>query len=1269
MKACLRVLCVSGTWLLSCLASSDSVVVFNEIMYHPATTEEAEWIELHNQMSIDIDLSRWRLQGGVDYTFPEGTIITGGGYLLVSSDDSAVEGALGPWAGSLDNGGERLRLMSASNRLMNEVRYNDRGAWPIAPDGSGVSLSLIHSDASAQEASHWSWSAEIGGTPGAVNFSGDRIPEQTLVINELSAATEEGAWVELYNRGDASINLDGTILAFLDTGVELALPAAILAPRAHFLIEEATTLPKEPLILYGPQKKIVLDAIDVEEQAQARFPDGSQNIFHVLEVTPGQLNEFVLHEDIVINEIFYRHRPQYAEPSKGIDFAEIDEEWIELFHRGDLAVDLSGWSITGDIRHDFPEGTIMDPGAYLVIQRGKDDGFEGRLSNRSGQILLRDALGNPADEVTFHDDGEWPTEADGGGSSLELRDPFANNDHAMAWAASDESARSEWQKISYRGEAQRSVVGPDNQWSELVIGLLDRGELLIDDIQVIEDPDGEAKRLISNSAFQTTIFGGSALRTWRPIGTHRHSEVVPDPEDPSNTVLKVVATGPTGHMHNHIETTLASGARIANGTTYEISFRTRAISGSPQLHTRLYFNRLAKTHIIQLPAGGGTPGQPNSRLEPAGIGPTMSQLRHTPAVPAPNQPCAIRVRAEDPNGVEFLTAFWSVGTGVFTESPMSKLNDTDYEFSIPGQAADAIVQFYIAARDTVGQVSFMPPLAEQSRALYQVGSDDRLADPVLNHFRIIVRPDDVEWMHDAINLMSNDRVPATVIYKENQVFYNVGVRLKGSERGRVTNQRIGFNVKFPNQQRFRGIHRTVAIDRSEGVGTGQFELLFNQMMTHSGGIPAEYNDLIHVITPRTAHSGPAELQLARYGSLYLDSQFEDGSDGNLYEYELIYYPTTTDAEKFKRPQPDSVLGTPVRDLGDNKEQYRWNYLLRSNQHRDEFGSIMRFAKLFSKADEAFQAELEQVVAVDGWLQGMAFALLSGAGDQYGANSQHNGMFYQRPDGRIICFPHDLDFAFSSSRSITENTELKKIIKNDAHKRTYLAHVNNILTTTFNESYMTRWAEHFGKLLPRQNFKAHLGYVVSRSKNAQGQVNRMAPDRGFNITTNNGADLTTNDSTITLEGKGGLDIYRLRHVETGTDWTPTWTGLDSWQLTLPVPPGITSTITLQGINVLGTTGSLFAPVGKDTISITSTAGPAATGSPVTSITEAPNGNLIISYPKAGDDTSIHTLEVSTDLQQWTDAKDISKIETDTEIQLNSIKLNDTLQSFLRLKITQ
>ena len=45
----------------------DSTVVFNEVMYHPADDPGApgpEWIELHNQMAVDMDLSRWRLSGG-----------------------------------------------------------------------------------------------------------------------------------------------------------------------------------------------------------------------------------------------------------------------------------------------------------------------------------------------------------------------------------------------------------------------------------------------------------------------------------------------------------------------------------------------------------------------------------------------------------------------------------------------------------------------------------------------------------------------------------------------------------------------------------------------------------------------------------------------------------------------------------------------------------------------------------------------------------------------------------------------------------------------------------------------------------------------------------------------------------------------------------------------------------------------------------------------------------------------------------------------------
>ena len=44
----------------------DSTVVFNEIMYHPAGTNNTlEWIELHNQMAVDMDLSKWSAEDGI----------------------------------------------------------------------------------------------------------------------------------------------------------------------------------------------------------------------------------------------------------------------------------------------------------------------------------------------------------------------------------------------------------------------------------------------------------------------------------------------------------------------------------------------------------------------------------------------------------------------------------------------------------------------------------------------------------------------------------------------------------------------------------------------------------------------------------------------------------------------------------------------------------------------------------------------------------------------------------------------------------------------------------------------------------------------------------------------------------------------------------------------------------------------------------------------------------------------------------------------------
>ncbi len=1274
-----RLLGLSLLFLSPCLASSDSVVVFNEIMYHPASDEESEWIELHNQMAVDIDLSRWSLEGGVDFDFPEGTIIPGGGYLVIAANPDAVENALGPFTGRLDNGGETLRLKSASDRLMNRLRYRDGGDWPVGPDGSGATLAKVHRDSAAPDAANWSWSAETGGTPGAVNFPKDTVPYRDLRINEAAGESEAGFWIELVNAGDAELSLEGHVLLQSTTGVEHVLDAGSLGSGATLLLG-AETFPGgaasgDLLFLYSPDKKSLVDAIEVKTRSRGRFPDGNGDLVFTSEETPNAPNVLAFHDDVVINEILYHHRPQYR--TDDLPFKENDEEWIELYHRGDTPVDLSGWELDGDISYVFPQGTMLNPGAYVVIESGNGEtGFDDNLPNGSGHVELVDAHGNIVDEVSYFDDGDWPKVADGGGSSLELRDPRADNANSQAWAPSDESARTQWQEIRYRGVAERSRVGPDNQWREFIVGLLDRGEILIDDIRVVEDPDGRKISLINNSAFQSSIFGGGPLRNWRLRGNHRHSEIVPDPEDPDNNVLRLVATGGTEHMHNHVEITFSGGGRVTNGETYEISYRARPVGGSPQVLTRLYFNRLAKTTILETPSSTGTPGAPNSRLVD-NIGPTLSAMAHAPAVPTADEPCVISVQAADPDGVTGLKLFWSLNGSDFSEQPMATDDGRVYTASVPPQDADAVVQFYVEASDGQGAVSHYPKEGFESGALYQVLQPDRLDEGRLNPMRIIMTPSHTEWLHETINLMSNDRLPATVIYKEKEIFYNAGVRLKGSERGRVTTPRLGFNVKFPTQQRFRGTHRTVAIDRSEGVNFGQFEILFNQMMTHSGAIPAEYNDLIHVISPQDRHTGAAELQLARYGDIFLDSQFEDGSEGDLYEYELIYYPTTDDADGYKRPQPDSVVGSGVRDQGDDQEDYRWLFLLKNNRKRDNFAPIMEYAKLFSKSNDAFHEALPDLVDVDRWLQGMALALLSGSGDQYGANSQHNGMFYQRPDGKFIFFPHDLDFAHNASRSITENTDLRKILQNPAYERMYLAHVHNIIATTFNETYMTRWANHFGELLPGQNFNAHLNYVITRSKNAKSQVNRMAPQTSFKILTEGGPDFVVDTLSAEVEGTGALNLHRLIHVETGDKYTPEWLDLETWRINLTLQPG-ENVFTLQGVDVLGSTGSIFAPVGRGEITVTSTADPqlgeaqAVRGLEVTLQGET---NLILSFERAVEEGLTVTPEISGDLESWSAlsgaTETVQPLADDDAYEAVTIRfeIEPGNSDFLRLKINR
>jgi len=884
-----------------------------------------------------------------------------------------------------------------------------------------------------------------------------------------------------------------------------------------------------------------------------------------------------------------------AEPAPG-DVEEGESgTWVELYNKGTETVDLSGWTFDRGISYTFAQGTSLAAGQYLVVAGDRDalaaqfpeapivGDFRGRLANEGERVRLRDARGNLIDEVRYYDGGTWPLAADGGGSSLELRDPEADNNCGAAWAASDESSRSQWETISYRDTVQASAVGNDSTYHEFVMGILDEGEILIDDIHVIEDPDGAAQERLQNSDF------ARGLDHWRIVGNHRHSEVQSDPNDPANPVLRLVATGTTDHMHNHAETTFVNNMQINNGREVEIRFRAKWISGTPLLHTRLFFNRLARTTVLPVPSRSGTPGRRNSCWHP-NIGPTMTALRHTPAVPWPDETVTVSVRASDPDGVGEVTLWYRPDNGAWRAVDMSLAGDR-LVGEIPEHGSHTLVQFYVEAYDEQGYRAYLPAAGAASFAQYRVVNTDSGGQrsrpglpPVppegpfaprttgVSNYRIVMRDEQRDLLYESTNRMSNEHLGATLIVNEQDVYYNAGVRLKGSEHGRPKDTRIGFHLSFNSDRLFRGVHRTIGFDRSDGQQVGQREMLQHVAMNRFGGF-SKYHDLGYVIAPRQQNCSGVEVQLARYGPVYCREAYGDeGGDGTLFEYELVYTLAQTvgnDPEGLKIPQEGGgVYGRNVADyLGTDKERYRWHVLIKNNRGMDDYEPVMDLTRALSQGQSTFPTAIAQIIDVDQWLQSFAVGCTISPSDNWISGSAHNAMFYFRPtDGRFTFFLHDLDYLRQQNSSLVSNSVLSRLIQTPTWAHLFYGYVHDFAQVSFNRAYMSTWASHFGQLLPEQSWSSWLNYIDGRSDSVMNQLIGIAGPRvAFEITTP--ADQTVSSPATPIQGRGWIDVHEIRLAETGQALDVEWSNLTTWQAHLPadLPAG---SYTLDAYNSQG-----------------------------------------------------------------------------------------------------
>jgi len=1058
---------------------------------------------------------------------------------------------------------------------------------------------------------------EVFGTA-TTGGSGERPVPLPLVINEITGANAADFWVELHNHGSDPLTLTGFILE-TTAGASHTLPATVLPGGGFLVLDEASTglraADEDRLFLYTAGKSSVVDAVAVAARKhRLRRPPtagGEPGEFLTAaapgDITRGAANRVTLSSAIVINEIMYHHRPQY------LPYVENNEEWIELYNRSEAAVDLTGWSLDDAVEFLFPAGTILPAGGYLCVSGNRTafaaahpgvpvvGNFSGGLSNRGDRIIVRDVFGNPADAVFYRDKEPWPIYTDGLGSSLELKNPDADNSVPESWADSDETARSEWKNYTITATARTPIYSPTittsgtTAFHELRLGLLEEGEVLVDDISVREITTAPSVELIQNGAFSAPL-----KPVWRVLGNHGSSSVI---EDAGNPVLQVRATGPLLYMHNLLETTFKAENRVVpvvNGRDYTISFRAKWLRGCPWLHTEIYYNKVTKTFLLDQPATSGTPGARNSTYV-ANTGPTFTGTIHHPVVPAAATPITVTTRVTDPQGVGPVSIRYSVGGGAFQSAAMTAGPDGRHTGTIPGQSANAIIQFYLEAADTATTpaTALWPAAGPDSRALIRI-RDNRAVSNKQN-LRVITTTADANALANAVETMSNQRKGCTIVHNEQEVFYNGKVRLRGSMFSRGNPSTAGQSITFPSDHLFRGTQRTVSARRG-----GMNEIIVKHAINRAGGLPDNYNDIIHLISFRSDIVGPARMEMERFSNSWLDEFYPEGSEGTLFKLEGIRVPTLTFANgSIPAGNPEGIknlttngIGWVVQldlaDLGPDGGQYRHGYRWLNNFSRNDNARFVQMCRTLSLPTTtaaqalAFEQAIEPLMDVDEWMRCLAMMSLFCIDDAYArpggpTSNPHNLNFYMppTPDGKITAIPWDWNFVFAVANTapLTGDKNIQKVIARPRFKRLFLGHFKNIVDTTFNTAYMNPWLAHYGAVTG-ESYTGYASNITGRRNHVLSQINAQIPNIPFSITTNEGQDFSVDGPTATLEGDGWVDVRDIRVNNSPESLTVTWTDQNSWRLTVPVAPGA-QTLTLTAFDSRG------VAVGSDTITLTNT----------------------------------------------------------------------------------
>ena len=1034
-------------------SSRKTPFALTEIMYRPfpatnASGSSLEFVEIYNSNPFFEEISRFRLSGDIDYTFPQGTFVQGGQYIVVAKDPAALNAyyqlsgvpVFGPYTNSLDRSGT-VRLRNNSDGIVLEVPYSNDPPWLAAADGTGHSLVLKRPSYGEGFARAWGPSDQIGGSPGRADgytFT----PRHNVVINEFLAnsTSPDLDYVELYNHSNVPVDLTGCALSDDPTTNKFIIATPTTIPPRGFVVYDQNQLgfclsaAGETLYFRAPGN-VVLDAVKFADQAEGvssgRFPDGAREFYPLSARTPGAPNGDILIRDVVINEIMYK-------PLSGMG----DDEYVELYNKGTNPVSLARWKFTSGINYTFPSNAVIAPGSYLVVAKNASrlltnypnlnstntyGDFTGKV--RGGERL---ALAKPelnigvnclgmletnllhvvVDEVTLNTGGNWGNWANEGGSSLELVDPRSDHRLAHNWADSDETQKAPWTAIECTGNLDNGIEA-----SSFLEGyLMGEGECLLDNVEIFTPT-------VPNGCTNGTFEGGQS--SWVMRGDHIRSTIDNTGGYPSGgTCLHIRGTQRGDSIDNRIRVPIAFSATTGPCT---IRYKVRWLRGWPELLLRTHGNWMDCVGRMTVPANLGTPGARNSRAA-TNAPPAIYAVTHFPILPAANQNVTVLARCYDPDGVASLVARYRVDPATSSAAvPLlddgtggdAVAGDGIYSGTIPGQAAGKLVAFQVVAVDPLGATNIFP-LQIPSYPAYQTWEClVRFGEPTPASAFGVYR----QWLPAALvsewasrPALSNEKLYGTFVYGNFRVVYNHQTRYNGSPY----HQGLGspetglnhFTIGLPDDDVILG---TPNFNKIHSPGNGPYDDVTLQReqicywTARQMGLPWGNRRFVNMYVngnrkTRTSGSVDGMMEDSQTpGSDMLEEFFNNDQDGHLYKLQPWFETDdgTGQTIGFRNQGWCSLLryttpsnGVPVQKTA----RYRNNYLVRAvNGTANDYSTVFQLIDAAnSPAGPALTANFSAVVDLEEWFRIFAVEHASGNWDAFGCQNSQN-MYGYKPD--------------------------------------------------------------------------------------------------------------------------------------------------------------------------------------------------------------------------------------------------------------------------------